>query len=173
MNLQLTLENELVRIRPLNNQDLESLYQVAKDPEIWKQHPYKRYLRVEFEEFFTKSIKSKGALAIIEKTTNKIIGSSRFKNIDGFPNGVEIGWTFIGRKYWGGKYNMEIKNLMINHAFEHVDNVIFYVDKNNIRSQKAVKKINGQKISASEYGKLPRVSSDNETFIIKKPNRLS
>lgn len=168
MNLRPTLENELVRIRPLNNKDLESLYQVAKDPEIWKQHPCKRYLRAEFKKFFAKSIESKGALAILEKKTNTIIGSSRFKNVDGFPNGVEIGWTFIGRKYWGGKYNMEIKKLMINHAFKYVDNIIFYVDKNNIRSQKAVKKINGQKISASEYGKLTKVRLDNETFVIKK-----
>ena len=151
----------------MNNENLESLYQVAKDPEIWKQHPFKRYLRPIFEKFFAESIESKGALSILEKMINKIIGSSRFKNIDGFPNGVEIGWAFIGRKYWGGKYNMEIKNLMINHAFEYVYNIIFYVDKNNIRSQKAVKK-NGQKISESEYGKLPRISSDNKTFIIKK-----
>ena len=38
-NLQPALENELVILRPLNEQDFESLYQVAKDPLIWEQHP--------------------------------------------------------------------------------------------------------------------------------------
>ena len=49
-------------------------------------------------------------------------------------------------KILGGKYNKEVKSLMINHAFRFVDNVIFYIDKNNIRSQKAIEKLNGQKI---------------------------
>ena len=168
MNFQPTLENELIKIRPLKNQDKEPLYEVAKDPKIWEQHPCKKYLRTEFEKFFEESIESKGALTILDKMTNQIIGSSRFKKVDRFPNGVEIGWTFLDRKYWGGKYNKKVKDLMIDHAFEYVDNIIFYVNKNNVRSQKAVEKIKGQKISLSEYEKLPKISSDNETFVIKK-----
>jgi len=169
MDLQPILENELVRIRPLDSSDLESLYEVAKDPKIWEQHPCKRYLRTEFEKFFTESIESNGALAILDETTNRMIGSSRFKKVDGFPNGVEIGWTFLDRKYWGGKYNKVIKKLMIEHAFNFVENIMFYVDKSNVRSQKAVRKIGGQKIVESEYEKLPRTNPYNLTFVIKKP----
>jgi RimJ/RimL family protein N-acetyltransferase len=171
MNLQPTLENELVRVRPLVNSDLESLYEVAKDQKIWEQHPCKRYLRAEFEKFFAESIESKGALTILDKTTNKIIGSSRFKKVDGFSNGVEIGWTFIDRKYWGGKYNKVVKDLMIEHAFNYVSNIIFYVDKNNIRSQKAVEKIGGKKILESAHEKIPKTSSNNLTFIIKSERK--
>ncbi|NNK19585.1 MAG: GNAT family N-acetyltransferase, partial [Maribacter sp.] len=120
MDLQPILENELVRIRPLRNSDLESLYNVAKDPKIWEQHPCKRYLRAEFEQFFIESIESKGALIIFDKKTDQIIGSSRFKKVEGFSNGVEIGWTFLDRKYWGGKYNKTVKDLMIAHAFNYV-----------------------------------------------------
>ena len=168
MELQPTLKNELVKIRPLHIKDLEFLYKVAKDPKIWEQHPCKRYLRSEFEKFFTESIESKGALTILDKVTDRIIGSSRFKKVVGFPNGIEIGWTFLGREYWGGKYNKMVKNLMIDHAFNYVDNIIFYVAKNNIRSQKAVEKINGHKISELEFPNLPKTSSDNLTFVIKR-----
>ncbi len=171
MDLQPILENELVRIRPLRNSDLESLYNVAKDPKIWEQHPCKRYLRAEFEQFFIESIESKGALIIFDKKTDQIIGSSRFKKVEGFSNGVEIGWTFLNRKYWGGKYNKTVKDLMIAHAFNYVGNILFYVDKDNIRSQKAVENIGGKKIVASEYGKLPETTPNNLTFIIRKPNR--
>lgn len=171
MDLQLVLENKLLKIRLLENGDLEPLYDVAKDPMIWEQHPCKRYLRSEFAKFFIESIESKGALVVFDKTTGKIIGSSRFKKVAGFKEGVEIGWTFLSRKYWGGEYNKMVKDLMIEYAFRFVDNIIFYVDKDNIRSQKAVQKIGGRKITDTEYEKLPQTSPDNITFIINKHER--
>lgn len=170
MNLQPILENELVKIIPLTHQDLEPLYGVAKDPKIWEQHPCKRYRRTEFEKFFTESMKSGGAFILSDKITGKIIGSSRFQIVEGFPNGVEIGWTFLEREYWGGKYNKAVKDLMIKHAFNFVDNIVLYVAKGNIRSKKAVEKIHGQKISESDYPELPRKSPDNETYVINKPD---
>lgn len=169
MNLQPTLENELVRIRPLKPQDFESLYAVANDPKIWEQHPCKRNVRSEFEKFFQESIESKGALIILDRTSGEIIGSSRFKEIEGFSNGVEIGWTFIARTHWGGNYNKAIKDLMIEHAFNFVDNVVLYMANENIRSQKAVEKINGRKILSSDNFKLPEKSQEKETYIIRKP----
>ena len=168
MELQPTLENELVRIRPLESKDLEPLYEVAKDPKIWEQHPSKRYLRAEFKNFFTESIESKGGLTILDKVTNKIIGSSRFKKVEGFKNGIEIGWTFLSRSNWGGKYNKTVKDLMIDHAFKYVDNIIVYVEIINVRSQKAVEKLNGKKIEEFEYGKFPKSSPDCITFVLKK-----
>lgn len=172
MDLQPILENTLLKVRPLNEKDLEPLYAVAKDPLIWEQHPSKRYMRDEFEQFFVESLASRGALAIIDKQLDLMIGSSRFKPVKGFPNAVEIGWTFLARNYWGGKYNREAKYLMMAHAFHYVDNIILYVAKDNTRSQKAVEKINGIKADLSEYAELPATSPDNYTYIIKKPSTL-
>jgi RimJ/RimL family protein N-acetyltransferase len=56
---------------------------------------------------------------------------------------VEIGWTFLARSHWGGVYNGEMKRLMLSHAFKFVDNVIFTVGSNNLRSQRALDKIGG------------------------------
>jgi RimJ/RimL family protein N-acetyltransferase len=172
MNLQPTLESDLIRIRPMDKYDLEDLYKVAKDPKIWEQHHCKRYLRPEFEKFFTESIESNGALIILDKTTNKIIGSSRYKKFNEFPHIVEIGWTFIDRKYWGGKYNKVVKNLMIEHAFNFASSIIFYVNRNNIRSQRAVEKIGGQKIVESEFEQFPHTSSDNVIFVIRNKKKI-
>ncbi len=60
---------------------------------------------------------------------------------------VEIGWSFLSRKYWGGVYNKSIKKLLIDYAFESLEDVIFYIGKENIRSQKAVEKIGGIRIT--------------------------
>ncbi|NHF58612.1 GNAT family N-acetyltransferase [Flavobacteriaceae bacterium TP-CH-4] len=107
-------------------------------------------------------------MAILDKLTENIIGSSQFNTVEGRPNAIEIGWTFLGRNYWGGTCNKEVKGLMMTYAFNYVQNVIFYVDKQNIRSQKAVEKINGRKLSESERAMMPKKSKENETYIIEK-----
>jgi N-acetyltransferase len=56
---------------------------------------------------------------------------------------VEIGWTFLARSHWGGKYNREIKQLMLRHAFRFVKRVVFLIGLQNVRSQKAIEKLGG------------------------------
>jgi RimJ/RimL family protein N-acetyltransferase len=171
MNLQPILSNKFVTIRPLEKTDLEPLFQVASDPKIWEQHPASRHIRPEFEKFFTESLNSKGALAIIDNDSLKIIGSSRYKEVEAIPNAIEIGWTFLDRKYWGGQYNKQVKDLMISHAFEYGDNVIFFVAKTNIRSQKAVEKINGFRIEQSTFNNFPENHVDDLTYLVNKRNK--
>ncbi len=80
LDLQPTLENELIILRPLSENDFESLYQVAKDALIWEQHPSKdRFKKDVYAAFFKESMDSKGALLVIDKESNEVIGSTRFK----------------------------------------------------------------------------------------------
>jgi len=146
INLQPYLENALVSLRPLGQSDFDDLFKVASDPIIWEQHQKKdRYTLENFTFFFRESIDSKGALVILDTSSNRIIGSSRFKIIDEVEGVVEIGWSFLGRKYWGGRYNRPFKKLMIQYALDHFKNVVFYVDSKNHRSQRAVQKIGGKR----------------------------
>jgi RimJ/RimL family protein N-acetyltransferase len=150
-DLQPTLEGSLISLRPLNSNDFESLYEVASDPLIWKQHPYSdRYKRDVFEKFFSEALGSKGALAVIDLKNGKIIGSSRYYEIDLCKNEVYIGYTFLKREYWGGIYNAELKRLMIAHASKYVSSIRFHIDKTNIRSQRATQKIGGVLIQEIE-----------------------
>ena len=168
-DLNPTLENELIFLRALKEQDLDPLYQVAKDPLIWEQHPCNdRYKRDVFETFFKESLDSKGALLVIDKENNEVIGSSRFKLIDGVESAVEIGWSFLSRKYWGGKYNKSMKILMIDYAFNIIEDIIFYIGKDNIRSQKAVEKIGGVRITGPKYQHLVRKNENENTYRISK-----
>lgn len=93
---------------------------------------------------------SKGAFIIIDIKTNAIVGSSRFYEFDENNNSIKIGYTFIGRNFWGKNYNIELKQLMINYAFENLTTIIFEIGANNIRSQKAIDKIGAQKIGEHE-----------------------
>ena len=61
---------------------------------------------------------------------------------------MEIGWTFLARSHWGGPFNSETKRLMLEHAFQYVDRVVFVISSTNFRSQKAVEKIGGTLIES-------------------------
>lgn len=148
-DLQPALNGALVQVRPLLNSDRQALFSVASDPLIWEQHPVKnRYERVEFDRFFDESIASGGALLVTDRRTGNVIGSSRYYGYQANCSEVEIGWTFLARSHWGGKYNQELKQLMLEHAFKQVETVLFYVDTPNLRSQKAVEKIGGVRADA-------------------------
>jgi RimJ/RimL family protein N-acetyltransferase len=143
-DLQPVLRGELLTLRPLRPEDFDQLYAVASDPLIWEQHPASdRYQEPVFREFFRVALDSGGALAALDATDGRIIGSSRYWGYDPVRSEVEIGWTFLARRYWGGRYNGEMKRLMLRHAFGFVDRVIFVVGPSNRRSRKAVEKIGG------------------------------
>ncbi|HRE40978.1 MAG TPA: GNAT family N-acetyltransferase [Ignavibacteria bacterium] len=145
MNLQPILEDELIILRPIKQEDFDDLFEAASDPEIWEQHPNKdRYKREEFEKYFVGAIESKGALVVIDKLTGDVIGCSRYYDYDKERKRVAIGWTFLVKRCWGGKYNRSLKKLMMDNAFEDFEEIIFHIGENNIRSRKAVEKIGGK-----------------------------
>lgn len=131
------LENELVLLRPLEHSDYEELYQAASDPLIWEQHPaYNRHEREEFNSFFEESIASGKSFVVIDKKTNKIIGSTRYYDYHPEDSSIKIGFTFLDRAHWGGSYNFAMKQLLVDYAFQYVDKVVFEIAEVNIRSQK-------------------------------------
>jgi RimJ/RimL family protein N-acetyltransferase len=141
-DLQPTLQGSLVALRPLRTDDFPALYVVSKDPKIWEQHPAPdRYKYGVFTKFFEEAIASKGALLAHDVRDGHVIGTSRYHAYDAEKSEIEIGWTFLARSHWGGRYNHEMKQLMLRHAFQFVDRVLFVIGPDNARSRKAVENI--------------------------------
>lgn len=144
---QPVLRGRLLELRPLRPDDYDSLYSVAADALIWVQHPIQnRHEEAVFQAFFRESLQSCGALVAIDVRSQQIIGSSRFHGYQQKSDEIEIGWTFLARSYWGGKYNGEMKRLMLSHAFRFVHRVIFLIGLENIRSQRATERIGGVRV---------------------------
>jgi RimJ/RimL family protein N-acetyltransferase len=167
--LQPYLKGELIELRPLARGDWDELFAVASDSLIWEQHPERdRYKKEVFRVFFKDALKSGGAFAIIARETQRIIGSTRFYGYDPEKSEIEIGWTFLARKYWGGRYNAEMKRLLLNHAFRFVESVVFLVGEDNVRSQKAMEKVGAIKLGTATraYGNHP--PTPNLKYVIRK-----
>ena len=143
--LQPTLRGEMLELRPLRADDFDVLFAVASDPLIWEQHPDSdRYKEEVFREFFRGALESGGALVAADLKDGRVVGSSRFHGYDEAQSEIEIGWTFLARTHWGGRYNGEMKRLMLTHAFRFVESVVFLVGPENWRSRRAVEKIGGR-----------------------------
>lgn len=150
-DLQPHLVGGLIELRPLKPEDWDNLFRVASDPLIWEQHPNSdRYKEDVFRDFFREAMESRGAFAVIDCASDEIIGSSRYFGLDPVKSEIEIGWTFLARAYWGGRYNRELKRLMLDHAFKFVSRVIFLVGATNFRSQKALEKIGAVMVALRE-----------------------
>lgn len=163
------LKNNLISLSPLQENDFEELYTVANDELLWEQHPNKlRYQRAVFQNFFEGAMLSGGAFLIRDNKTNKVVGSSRFYDYNEIEKSILIGYTFIGRKFWGNDYNKSLKKLMLDYAFEHVNKVYFHFGAFNIRSQKAIEKIGAVKIDEFEVEYYGEDSKLNFVYLIEK-----
>jgi RimJ/RimL family protein N-acetyltransferase len=142
VDLQPTLTGPRVLVRPLQAADWPALYGAASDPQIWAQHPARdRYLEPVFRAFFDSALARGSAFVFVDRNNGRIFGSSRYHGYDRDQGEIEIGWTFLERRYWGGSYNKEIKTLMLEHAFTFADCVLFWIAGHNVRSRRAVEKI--------------------------------
>lgn len=146
MDRQPVLDGERLYLRPLTQADWPALFAIAEDKLLWALHPaHDRWQEPVFREFFDDALAQGGALAIVDKASGALIGSSRFQGYDPADGGeVEIGWSFLARPYWGLGYNAEFKRLMLDHALRSVGRVLFRVGADNVISRKAMANIGGR-----------------------------
>ena len=154
MNFKVNFEDDQIQMKLLQKEEFNDLFEVAKDPKIWAQHPESdRWKKEKFSIFFKNGMESEfGIYKIIDKNKNRLIGSSRFYSFDKKDKAIRLGFTFIATQYWGTSTNFRIKKLMIEHAFNYVDKVYFDIGEYNFRSRKAVEKLGAVLFSSDDNG---------------------
>jgi N-acetyltransferase len=169
MDLQAKLENAKAILLPLQPQDFDKLYVAASDPAIWEQHPNKNRWQLQaFTTYFNGAIQSKGAYKIIDKSTNAIVGCTRFYDYDEVENSILIGYTFYTTECWGTGINLAVKTTMLNYIFKYVGKVYFHIGANNIRSQKAITNLGAIKVNEIEVAYFGEDSKLNFVYCINK-----
>ena len=120
------LSHNDVLLRPLTIDDCESFYNAGKAEQLWRwvipNHCLTLQTATHWVEQALKN-KDKGLevpFAIIDKTSNKFIGSTRYCTIKRNDRSIEIGHTFIQPEFQRTAINTQAKYLLLKHAFEQL-----------------------------------------------------
>ena len=148
MTTAVTLTGNVVRLEPLTIEHHAGLCEVGLDPELWRWTTAQVRTPEDMRKYIETALlwREQGTaipFATIEETSGRIVGSTRFMNIDAANRRGEIGSTWIARPWQRTSVNTEAKLLMLQHAFETLGflRVELKTDSLNERSRNAILRI--------------------------------
>jgi RimJ/RimL family protein N-acetyltransferase len=143
-----TLQGRHVRLEPLTPEHAAGLAEVGLDEDLWKWIPAPVRTPEEMTAYVQFALQDQAAgtalpFALIEKSSGRIIGSTRYANIERAHHRLEIGWTWVARPWQRTAINTEAKYLLLRHAFETLKcmRVELKTDSLNERSRAAILRI--------------------------------
>lgn len=146
------LENEKVLLVPFESKRNIELKEIIFDDEIWKYMGM--YVRndQDFENYIKSTLQQKAdgicyPFLIIDKSTNRVAGSTRYGYLNHASQKCEIGWTWYGKDFQGTGLNKACKYELLSFGFEKIQfrRIQFSADLENLRSQKAIEKLGALK----------------------------
>ncbi len=165
MNRDLRLEGFGVRLEPLARAHLPELVRSCSDARLWELvYAPNPFLDGESASAWLAAALAEDRsvpFAIVDATTERVLGSTRFLDIDESNRKLEIGWTFLAPEAWRTHVNSACKYALLRYAFETFGavRVQFKAEAINLRSCAAI-----ERIGAKREGTLRafRIRSDGE-----------
>ncbi|PJZ57815.1 GNAT family N-acetyltransferase [Leptospira barantonii] len=143
-----SLIGNFVELRPLRTEHKDALVKAVLDGELWKLWFTMVPSPEEMESWITKALaeeKEKLSLpfVVVRKNDSKIIGSTRYMNIEKVSNRLEIGSTWYSKEFQKTAVNTECKLLLLEHAFENLECIAveFRTHRLNENSRKAIERL--------------------------------
>lgn len=143
-----SLAGSLIRLTPLSLGHLDALCASGLEPSLWQATTIQLLTRGDMEAYVRAALDAqmRGTampFAILERSTGKLIGSTRFHSVDVAHRHLEIGFTWLSLPWQRTAANTEAKYLMLRHAFESMGyiRVEFRADAENEKSRRALKRI--------------------------------
>jgi len=142
------LEGRYVRLEPLTAEHTAGLDEIGLDEDLWRWIPSPVRTFEEMSAYVQTALgeRTNGSalpFALIDKASGRVIGSTRYGNIDRLHHRLEIGWTWVARQWQRSAINTEAKFLLLRHAFETLKciRVELKTDSLNERSRAAILRI--------------------------------
>ena len=143
-----TLTGTNVILEPLSLEHKDGLIEAVKDGELWKLWYTTIPTPEKVEDYIQKALEMRenlGAMPFIvrERKSNKIIGCTRYFNVDEDNNRLEIGYTWYSESYQRTSTNTECKYLLLTHAFDKLDAIAveFRTHWHNHKSRAAIARL--------------------------------
>jgi RimJ/RimL family protein N-acetyltransferase len=118
-----TLAGEAVRLEPLAERHWPGILAVGLAPELWTWTIERVRGEPDLRRWFDQALAAAAGgravpFATIVGESGRVVGSTRFGNLDPHNRRVEIGWTWVAPAWQRTGVNAEAKYLMFRHAFE-------------------------------------------------------
>jgi RimJ/RimL family protein N-acetyltransferase len=147
----LVLQGQIVDLLPLEEKHFSTLHDLARDKRIWDFFPLDGSDPAILQKTLHDALRERDndvhyPFVIFHKEEQRIIGSTRYMEMQPWNKKAEIGWTWLDPSLWATAANTEIKLLMLTYAFEQMGacRVEFRTDVLNLRSRKAIEKLGAQ-----------------------------
>jgi RimJ/RimL family protein N-acetyltransferase len=149
--LAVPLQGDLAALEPLGPAHAQGLWEAAQAPEIWQWLAHVGSSREHFDRWFELSLTAhqagnEGVFAVRDRRRGEIVGSSRYLAVRPADRALEIGWTWFNPVVWRTGLNVEVKLLLLAHAFDELGcvRVELKTDARNERSRAAMAAIPAQ-----------------------------
>lgn len=146
------MEGRWVRLEPLSLEHVPLLVPAASDQEIWRYLPVLADTEEKLHAWAEDAIRNAHAgtelpFVTVERSTGRLIGSTRFMDIRLPHRGVEIGYTWLAKPWWRTPINSEAKYVQLRHLFEELGciRVALKTDLLNLQSQRAIERLGAQR----------------------------
>ena len=143
-----TLTGRVVRLEPMTAGHLDALCEIGLDPALWEIAISPVLTREQMKGYVDSALQAQAEgnslpFVIVEQSSGRLAGSTRFGNIVHEHRRLEIGWTWVARPWQRTAVNTEAKYLLLTHAFDALgyNRVELKTDLLNERSQAAMKRI--------------------------------
>jgi RimJ/RimL family protein N-acetyltransferase len=149
-----TLTGEIVRLEPLQMKHAVELYQAAQDHlDIWTYmtlNPVRSLADMEQVVANACQKQEEGSslpFAVIDLAHNRVVGSTRYLDIQPEQRGLEIGWTWLSPLVQRTGINTECKYLLLQYAFETWGAIRVQLKTHhlNVKSQRAIERLGAVK----------------------------
>jgi N-acetyltransferase len=137
-----------VRLEPLTLQHHAALCEVGLAAPLWRWTVGSIATPEDLREYLESALAAEKAgtaipYATVEQKSGRVIGSTRFMNIDRANKRMEIGSTWVAPAWQRTAVNTEAKYLMLRHAFEDLGciRVELKTDALNEQSRRAILRI--------------------------------
>jgi RimJ/RimL family protein N-acetyltransferase len=145
------LAGKRARLEPISHDHAQGILAAAGEESIWRYMPLKlntpEAVAWWIDDALAANARGTDAVfAIVEQSTDRVLGSTRYLDIRPAHRGLEIGWTWLAKDQWRNGVNTECKFLLLQHAFETLEaiRVQLKTHRMNFRSRRAIERIGAQ-----------------------------
>lgn len=179
---EVELESKNIKLIPLIKEHSKALVEAASDGELWKLWFTSVPNSENIDSYIANALEqqSKGLalpFVVIEKSSGRIIGSTRFCNADPKNQRVEIGYTWYSKSFQRTSCNTECKLLLLTHAFETLNSIAveFRTNWHNHTSRTAIARLGAKQDGVlRNHQKMPNGGyRDTAVFSITNTEWLS